>query len=140
MVVGQTVGEGLDRLDGDEPHPVAHLLDAGDLQALTMLDRLDEVGRLDQGFGRAGVGFQANPRLKHSTRSWPPEVFAWLTSVISSRPAAMGLSRGGNLDHLVVVEVEPGDREVRPRPRRLLLDRDGTPVGVEGDDAVTLVP
>ena len=59
-----------------------------------------------------------------------------MTSVISYSPRADGCEVAGDLDDVVVVEVEAGDREVARRVRRLLLERQRATVGVELDDAV----
>ena len=39
----------------DEPHPIGHLLRAGDLLALPVLQDAHELGRLQQRIERAGV-------------------------------------------------------------------------------------
>src|SRR5580698_7400840 len=43
-----------------------------------------------------------------------------------------------NIADLVVIEVQPGDRVIRPRLNRLLLDRQRTKVSVELDNPITL--
>ena len=48
------------------------------------------------------------------------------------------LQRRGDVEHLVVVEVQAGHRVRRLRLRRLLLEADRAAVGVELDDAVAL--
>ena len=55
VVVGKLGGEHFDLPRDDEPHVVGDFLDAGDLQPLARLDRLDEVGGLHQRLGRAGI-------------------------------------------------------------------------------------
>ena len=51
--------------------------------------------------------------------------------------ARAGLQAGGDGDHVVVVEIEAGDRPVGTGAGGLLLDRGRPPGAVEGDDAVT---
>src|ERR1035441_2014195 len=45
---------------------------------------------------------------------------------------------GGDIEHLVVIEIEPGHRVVRLRLSRLLLDAERAALGVELHDTVTL--
>jgi len=47
-----------------------------------------------------------------------------------------GLQLAGDVDHVVVVEVQPGHRVTASRLRRLLLQRDRAAIRVELDDAV----
>ena len=61
-----------------------------------------------------------------------------MTSVISYSPRADGCRFGGDLDHLLVVEVETGDRVVAPRPGGLLLDAQHLAGGVDLGHAVAL--
>ncbi len=78
-------------------------------------------------------------RARASRRGAAPRSrYARLTSVISSSPRARRLQRRRDVDHLVVVEVQPGDRVGRLRLRRLLLEADGAAGRVELDDAVAL--
>ena len=58
--------------------------------------------------------------------------------MISSSPRGLGLDRVRPLRRAAVEHVDAGDREVRLRLRRLLLDREHPPVAVEGDHAVAL--
>ena len=55
VIVGKRGGEPLDFRGRDEAHPVGDLLDAGDLQALPLLDRLHEIRGLEQRLVRARV-------------------------------------------------------------------------------------
>ena len=48
--VSHGLGYFLEFLFGDVPHAKGDLLETGDLEALTLLDDLDEVGCLDKGF------------------------------------------------------------------------------------------
>ena len=84
------------------------------------------------------VSSHAMPRPSRSTRSWPRRRYSRLTSVISSSPRADGFEHRRDLDHLVVVEIQPGDGVRRFRLRGLLFEADRAPVGVELDDAVAL--
>ena len=56
--------------------------------------------------------------------------------MISSSPRADGRSAGGDLDHLVVIEIQAGDSEERLRLRRLLFEADRPAIRVELDHAV----
>ena len=124
VVVGELARQVLDLRGRDESHPVGDLLDAGDLEPLPGLDGLDVVGGLDQRLGRAGVepGEPAAEPLDAELAAL--EIVAVDVGDLQLAPRR-GLQVRGDLDDLVVVEIEPGDGEVRPRPRRLLLDRDG---------------
>src|SRR5690606_1460082 len=53
-------------------------------------------------------------------------------------PPGAGLQVPSDVDHLVVIEVEAGHREVALRLRRLLLDRAGAPIPVERHDPIAL--
>jgi hypothetical protein len=45
---------------------------------------------------------------------------------------------GGDIQHLIVVEVEASDSVVRSRQRRLLLNRDSPAIPVEFDNSIPL--
>ena len=88
------------------------------------LDRLDVVGGLDQRFGRAGVEPGEAPAEALDAELAAAEVFAVDVGDLQLA-ARRGLEVGGDVEHLVVVEVEAGDGEVRlgaarasPRSRR----------------------
>ncbi len=70
--------------------------------------------------------------------SWPRRRYSALTSVISYSPRADGCQVGGDLDHLMVVEVEAGDGVVAPRPDGLLLDAQHLALGIDLGDSVAL--
>jgi len=53
--VSHGLGYFLEFFFGDVPHAKGDLLETGDLEALTLLDDLDEVGCLDKGFVRSRV-------------------------------------------------------------------------------------
>src|SRR5690606_16150600 len=53
-------------------------------------------------------------------------------------PPFRGPDLAGDLDYVVVVEVEPGHGVVGPGVLRLLLDRQGAPVRIQVHHAVTL--
>ncbi len=130
-------GRGVRIVRADEALAQGDLLDAGDLQPLPLLDGLDEVGGLEQRFVRARVepGEAAAEELDvQLPRSQVDAVDVGDFQLAARR----GLQAGGDLDHLVVVEVEAGDGVVRlglsaasPRSRRAA-------VGVEFDHAVAL--
>jgi hypothetical protein len=52
--------------------------------------------------------------------------------------AGRGLEARGDLDHVVVVEIEPGDGPARSRAYGLLLERQHAAAGVELHHAVAL--
>ena len=120
-------------------HPavvVGDLLQARDLEALTRLDRADEVGGVEHAVMRASVkpGIAAFEDL--DVELTPAQVF-----IVHS--GDLELATGGRLDvlrdvyHVVVVEIEARDRVVRFRVGGFLLDGDRLAVRVELDHAET---
>ena len=76
------------------------------------------------------------PRPSRSTRSCPRDRYSRLTSVISSSPRGDGFRAAGDVDDLVVVEVQAGHGIRRLRLCGLLFQPDRASGGVELDDAV----
>ena len=121
----------------DESHPVGDLFQAGDLQPLALLDDLDEVGRLQERLVGAGVqpGHAAAEDLAAELAA--AEILAVHVGDLVLAPLRR-LQVAGDVEHLVVVEIEADDGVVRPRMRRLLLDVDHPAVAVELGHAVAL--
>jgi hypothetical protein len=73
------------------------------------------------------VSSQAWPRPITCTSSAPALEVARLRSVISSSPRGEGLSAARDLDHAVVVEIQPGHRVAALGLRRLFFQADARP-------------
>ena len=82
------------------------------------------------------VSSQAVPRESISTDSEPALEVVRIDVGDLELATSRGCQRLGHIDHVGVVEVEPGDGEVRLGLRRLLLDVGRLSLGVEADDAV----
>ena len=120
-----------------KPAPPGDLLDAADLPALPFLDDADELGRLHH----RGVGAGVEPRgaaVEHGDGQLAPPQVLVVDRGDLQLAAGARLDLRGDLDDLVVVEVEAGDGVGALRPRRLLLDGDDPAVVVELHDAVLL--
>src|SRR6266542_4284078 len=109
--VGQAVGERLELTSSDEALVIGDLFDAGDLETLPELDGLDEGGGLQERLMRSRV----EPR-EPSREGLDVELAAGQVLTIDVRDlelAARGRPEGsGDVDDLVVVEIEAGHREV----------------------------
>ena len=93
---------------GDVAHPEGDLLEAGDHQPLPLFDRLDVVGRLQQRLVRAGVEPRDAARQLLDVQLSALEVRAVDVGDLELA-ARRRLQAGGDVEHLVVVEVQPGD-------------------------------
>ena len=111
VFVGELGGEVFDLRGVDEAHPVGDFLDAGDLQALAVLDRLDVVGGLDERFGGAGVEPGEAPAEALDAELAATEVLAVDVGDLEFA-ARRGFQVGGDVEHLVVVEIEARHGEV----------------------------
>ena len=105
----------------DVAHPEGDLLGAGDHQALPVLDGLDEVGRLEEGFVRPGVEPGDAPAHELDPQLAPLQVFAVEVGDLDLAPGR-GLEAGGDVRDPAVVEIEAGHGVVRFRLFGLLLD------------------
>src|SRR5439155_19777125 len=122
---------------GDEAHVERDLLRAGHLQVLPLLDRLDEGRGLQQSLVGASVEPDHPAAELLDVQLAEREVGAVDVGDLELA-ARRGPEPGGDLQHAVVVEVETGDRVVRARLFRLLLEPDRLAVRPELDDPVSL--
>jgi hypothetical protein len=110
---------------------------AGHFQALAALQRGDELAGVQQAVVRAGV--QPGVAAPHDL---DVELALLQVGVVDGGDlqlaARAGLDRLGDVHHLAVVKVQPGDGVVAARLFGLFLDADGAPAGVELDHAVAL--
>src|SRR5262249_57483815 len=124
-------------LEADEPLAIGDLFGAGDLEALPVLDRLDESRGLDQRLVRAGVepGETAPERLDRERTA--RQIGAVDVGDLEFA-ARRGFEAGRDLDDARIVEVQAGDRVARLRHRRLLLERHPAPAPAQADHALPL--
>src|SRR5262249_52748097 len=113
-------GEPRQLIEIDQPLAVGDLLRAGDLEALPVLDRLDEGRGRDQRLVRAGVepGKAAPERLDRERAARKVGAVDVGDLELAAR---RGRQAGRDLDHARIVEIEAGDRIARLRRARLLL-------------------
>src|SRR5947209_2764497 len=104
----------------DVTQPQRDLLDAGDAQALALLEDLHEVAGFDQRLVRAGVepGKAAAEHLDMQVAAF--EIGAVDVGDLELA-ARRRLQRCRDLEHIVIVEIEAGRGDVGFRLRRLLL-------------------
>src|SRR5438270_560770 len=113
--------QGLELTRVDKAAIEGDLLRARDLEALPFLERSDELRRLDQAVGRAGIepGIAAAHHLDG-------QLSAFQIGAVDVGDLKLAAGRwlevGGDVDHLPVVEIEPGDRPVGPRRVGLFLN------------------
>src|SRR3954447_14685800 len=119
----------------DEAAPPGDLLDAADLPALPLLDDLHELGGLHHRDVGAGVQPRRAPFQDGHGQLLPPEILVVDRGDLQLAAGA-GPDPGGDLDHLVVVEVEPRDGVGALGLGRLLLDGDDPAAVVELHHAV----
>src|SRR5262249_19167283 len=106
---------------GDIAHPKRDLLDAGDHEPLALLQRLDEVRRLQERLVRPGVEPRDTPAEALDVQLARAEIGE--VDVRDLQLAAVGgLERRGDVDDAVVVKVQTGHGPRRARPDRLLLE------------------
>src|SRR4029079_17187746 len=119
----------------EEAHPPADLLGDADANALTSLQRPDEVAGVVERVKGAGVEPCGSPRehldLELATVEVDPVEVGDLELATGRRSQA-----AGEVDDLVVVEVEAWHGVRALRLRRLLLQRQGAAFVVELDHAV----
>src|SRR5690606_26128629 len=113
----------------EEAAPPGDLLGAADLQALPCLDRAHERRGVGEGVERAGVQPGGAARQHLDREPALIEVVPVDVGDLVLAPVR-GLQTLGDLDDLVVVEVQAGHRVGTLRPLRLLLQRQGTLVVV----------
>ena len=119
----------------DVAHAVGDLLGAGDLEALALLDRLDEQAGLEQRLVGAGIEPRGAAAQQLDLERAQGEVARVDVGDLELAPGR-GPDLAGDVAHPVVVEVEPGDGVVGLGPGGLLLDADGAAVPVELEHAV----
>ena len=109
----------------------------GDLVTLTSFDGFDEVGDVAQAV--VGTGVEPGETAPEQLNTQVAALEIGLVDAGNSQLAAgRRLDRPGDIDDIVVVEVQPGDRIAAHRAKGFLFDRDGAPVGVELDHAEAL--
>jgi hypothetical protein len=113
------------------------LLEARDLEALTVLDRLDEVRCLEQRLVRPGVEPRHAAAHQLDAQLAARQIREVHVGDLELAPGG-GLEARGDLQHAVVVEIDPRDGVVGARARRLLLDAHDRTVGCELHHAVAL--
>lgn len=128
----------LPKLRGRDPAVmVGDALQAGDLEALTLLDDLHE----DRGLGQRVVRARVQPR-EAALKRLHLQLAALQERLVDARdlklPARRGPDTLGHIHDLVRVEVQAHDRVVRFRVFRFLLDRQAVACRIELRHAVTL--
>ena len=137
VVVVHLPAGGLEAFPRQPAHPVADLFQAGNLQALPLLDRLHEAGGLHEGIGSAGV----EPGKAAAERLDPQGVLLEIDAVeigdLEFATRARG-ERRGDVANPRVIEIEPRHGMMALRFLRLLLERHRPPRSVELNDAEPL--
>src|SRR5271157_5096338 len=137
IVIGKLLGEQFDLRGGNESHSVSNLLDTGDLEALPGFDGLDVVRGLDQRLHSAGV----KPG-ESSAEDFNPELLALEINPIDIGDLEFTTGRrthcSGDIEDLIIIEVQPGYRVVRFRASRFFLDRKNAAFDIELDNAIAL--
>ena len=127
----------MDLAAGDVAHAVGDLFEAGDLESSAGLDGLDEGCGLQQGFVGAGV----EPGIA-AAHGLDVELVAREVGLVDVRDLELTtcrrLYRLGDVDDILVVEIEARHGEIRLRLGWLLLKAHGLALLVELDDAVAL--
>src|SRR5665811_1319052 len=120
---------------GQPPVAPGDLLDAADLEPLPGLHDVDELAGLQQALEGAGV-----EPCRAARQDGDGQVPALQVDLVDSGDLELAAGAGrqvrGDLDDVVVVEVQPGDRVARFRLGRLLLDGEHGAILVELDHAV----
>ena len=105
---GDLCGEAAELVGVDIAEAVGDLLGAGDLEALAVLDGLDEVGGVEQGV--VGAGIEPGEAAAEDLGAEFAAVEVPGVDVGDFELAARaGLEIAGNVDDLVVVEIDAGD-------------------------------
>src|SRR5947208_3274519 len=131
----QAIYDGAERRLVDEACAKRYFLKTGDLQSLPMLDGGDVVAGLEQACLRAGIepGHAAGEQLHVQLVS----IEIHLVQIRDLQLAARRwFQLTAEIDHPLVINVEPRDREVTLRMRWLLFETDSFPVGTEFNHAV----
>src|SRR5436190_12026594 len=120
----------------DVAHAERNLLETPDHQSLAFLDGLNVARGLHQRLVRAGIEPRHTSGQLFDDELTVPEI---RLIDIGNLELASGrrLQSRGDVDDLVVVEIETGDDIGGFRPRGLFLEADRAAVPVELDDAVT---
>ena len=135
VVLLERLGELVDLLSRDVAHAVGDLFEAGDLEALASLDGLDEGCGLKQGVVRAGV--EPGVAAAHGLDMKLVAREVGLVDVGNLElTACRRLYRLGDIDDILVVEIESRHGEIRLRLGWLLLETHGLALLVELDNAV----
>src|SRR5206468_5573079 len=115
----------------------SNLFDARHHQTLALLDRLDVVVRLQQRLVGAGIEPRDTARQLFDVQLTAFEIGAVDVGDLELAPGRR-LQRGGDVDDLIVVEIQPRYCIRRFGGRGLFLDADRASFTVELDDAVAL--
>src|SRR5215210_1537711 len=100
------------------------LLEAHDLEALAVLDGADERRRLLKHL--VGPGIEPRKAAAEALDAQVPAIEIGLVDVGDFELAPARRSDGrGDIEHVIVVIIEAGDRPVGLRPGRFLLERNG---------------
>ncbi len=101
--------------------PQRNLLRASDPQPLPLLQNLHEAARLDERGMSAGIK-PSEAAAEHLNKKFAAIKISAVDVGDFDLSAVRRLDRGGNVDDVVIVEVEASDRDVRLRLGRLFLD------------------
>ena len=121
----------------DIPHAPGDFFRTGDFEPLPLLQHRHEMGRIDERLVRAGVepGGAAAQRLDVQRPLF--EVQPVHIGDLQF-PARGRFDLVGKIDHLLVVEVQPGDSQVRLGHFGLLFNADRPAAGIHFDHTVPL--
>lgn len=137
VVLSKRLGELVDLLSCDVAHAIGDFFEAGDLEALTGLDGLDEGCGLQQGVVRAGI----EPGVA-AAHGLDVELVAREVGLVDigdlELTAGRWLYRLRDIDDVLIVEIETCHSKVRLRLGRLLLEAHGLALLVELDDTIAL--
>src|SRR5271157_2864789 len=108
--VAQLPGQVAQLVLPDQTHPIGDLLRAANDQPLTLFNRLDKIGGLQQGFMAACVQPGNAPAELLDVQLAAPEILPVDVGDLQFA-AQRGFQAGGDLDHRVVVEIQTRDGE-----------------------------
>jgi len=137
MILASPPGQRAELVGSDIAFVVGDFFEAGDLQTLTVFDCGDKIAGLKQALMGARIE-PGNAPAQHfhlepaATQVFPVDIRYFELA------AQRRLQLTGNVNHVIIIEIEPRDGIVRLRLAGFFLDADRPALPVKGHDAVAL--